>query len=268
MLAGIFTERGGELVTRSRVKRILIENRAVKGVMLEDERVINADSVISNADGRQTINELAGSEHFGASMTEYLANAESSPSLFKVSLGVCLKTPHAAPSILCYPSYDIESMMEATEKNALSDTGFIWIFIPSLVDSSLAPEGKHLIEIHMTGDYYKTVCNMTGTEYEAFRQKVEDSLIRRAEKVINGLSAHIDLCDTATPLTIQSFTLNSSGAMYGWNLTPDGLLRTLSQETSVKGLYLAGHWTFPGGGVGNVMLSGSLAAQTLMCRNQ
>lgn len=68
MLAATLTEvieaNGGELRTKSRVDRIQVAGRAVRGVVLSDGTELFAPIVISNADYRRTVLDLVGAEHF------------------------------------------------------------------------------------------------------------------------------------------------------------------------------------------------------------
>jgi prolycopene isomerase len=67
------------------------------------------------------------------------------------------------------------------------------------------------------------------------------------------------------PKQLASMTGNSFGAAYGWAQTvkQSGLYR-LSIDADVPGLYLAGHWTMPGGGIAGVMTSGRLCARRVL----
>jgi prolycopene isomerase len=64
---------------------------------------------------------------------------------------------------------------------------------------------------------------------------------------------------------MERYTLNHHGAIYGWEPTPKqtGAAR-LGRKTPVEGLWLAGHWTQPGGGVMPVVVSGLQTAQALL----
>jgi phytoene dehydrogenase-like protein len=70
--------------------------------------------------------------------------------------------------------------------------------------------------------------------------------------------------DAASPLTCERYTLNTMGAAMGWAFSPGMFLRRLDQRTPVRNLYLAGHWTTPGGGVPAVALSGLGAARKIL----
>jgi len=68
-----------------------------------------------------------------------------------------------------------------------------------------------------------------------------------------------------SPATMQRYTQNHQGAAYGWNVTPAQVGPARVQNKSpINGLYFAGHWTSPGGGVYGVSVSGVQAAQKVL----
>ncbi len=52
----------------------------------------------------------------------------------------------------------------------------------------------------------------------------------------------------------------------GWYLPTREISRFRSQKTPIANLYQAGHWTFPGGGIPMVILSGINAARLVLKR--
>jgi prolycopene isomerase len=70
--------------------------------------------------------------------------------------------------------------------------------------------------------------------------------------------------DASTPFTYERTTLNTHGAAMGWYLSAKKFSRMRSQKTPIANLYQAGHWTFPGGGVPMVIISGVNAAMLVL----
>ncbi len=64
---------------------------------------------------------------------------------------------------------------------------------------------------------------------------------------------------------MERSTLNLTGAIYGWEVSPEQVGRKrLEHQTPIKGLYLSGHWTQPGGGIYAVAVSGFQTAQIVL----
>ena len=72
-----------------------------------------------------------------------------------------------------------------------------------------------------------------------------------------------------SPRTMEHFTLNPKGAVYGWNNTPkQSMQKRLPQQTPVDNLYLAGAWTKPGHGISQVLRSGLQVADKIMAKEK
>ena len=138
---------------------------------------------------------------------------------------------------------------------------FFWIEIPTRHYPALAPEGKHIIVLAAPA-YHDDLASWgleanghRGASYRATKEKVTDSLICQAEKVIPDLSQHILVKEAATPATIARYTLNRRGAGMGWDQTPEEAIKP-GQVTPIKHLYPVGQWTYPQGSVPGVVGSG------------
>ena len=129
------------------------------------------------------------------------------------------------------------------------------ITVPSLVDPSLAPPGQHLLVLTTLVDARQSA------SWRDLKAPRTEALLRRAERRLPGLRASLRLAEAATPRTMERYTRNSGGAIYGFDVTPAQVgPGRLDNETPLAGLYLAGHWTRPGGGVAGVVRSGMRTA--------
>ena len=97
------------------------------------------------------------------------------------------------------------------------------------------------------------------------KEKVAAILIRRAEKILPELGSHVEVMEVGSPRTMEHFTLNPKGAVYGWtvNIEQSGPGR-LAQETPIPNLLLAGAWTRTGHGQIAVLTSGNRAAEKII----
>jgi phytoene dehydrogenase-like protein len=69
---------------------------------------------------------------------------------------------------------------------------------------------------------------------------------------------------SATARTSERFTWNNRGAMLGWEMAPDQLgADRPGVRGPISGLYFAGHWTRPGGGITPVLVSAAAAAEAV-----
>jgi phytoene desaturase len=262
---------GGEIQLGTKVTKILTENNRAIGVETAKGSILSAKYVVSNADARQTYLSLIGSEKLSSKFLNRLEQMKPSFSLFQVFLGVDMNPREKGiieHEILCYSSYDLDNVYKSYLQGNFEEV--LGICIPTLLDSSLAPEKKHVISLITAIPYdYKenwgTENGERGSTYEKLKNETMNRLIKTAERVIPELSKHIVFSEAATPITLERYTENYKGAAYGWASTvgQSGLGR-LQPKTPVKNLYLAGHWTSPGGGTLTVALSGRNIAKVII----
>ena len=115
----------------------------------------------------------------------------------------------------------------------------------SQVDSDLAPEGKSVGAICCI-DYLSEWENLDKTEYKAKKERVAQIFMERLEKIIPGIKNEIEYYEVATSKTVQRYTLNPRGEVYGFAQTPQ---KAETQEVnSVENLHFASAWAKFGGG--------------------
>jgi prolycopene isomerase len=134
----------------------------------------------------------------------------------------------------------------------------------SNVEDRYAPEGKFVMVV-MTLSGYDFWKKLSKEEYKKQKEIFADILIKKAEGVIPNFSSYIKVIETATPLTMERYTGNYKGAIYGWSQTvsQSGSNR-LKNKTPIKNLYLAGAWTQPSGGIKGVMQSGIIVSNKIL----
>ena len=136
-----------------------------------------------------------------------------------------------------------------------------YMFVPTLIDPSLAPEGKHVIELAMPFPYEVGAI----TNWSRCKAELRDELVARADSVIPGLRNAIEYEESATPKTIERFTNNKNGSMYGWEMSADQVVGGRpGSRTPIDGLYCAGHWTNPGCGVVSAATSGWITGLNIL----
>src|SRR5439155_1595907 len=133
---------------------------------------------------------------------------------------------------------------DETHKDILAGKpGGLWITFPTTFDPSLAPDGEHLVILSSIARYD------VGRPWSEARGDYVEPMLAEIERLLPGFRDRITFMDTATPETMERYTLNHRGAIYGWEATPtQSTGKRLKQRSPIDGLYLAGHWTEPGAG--------------------
>ncbi len=239
-LKGFIEGRGGKVLVRHKVDRILVDNRNVKGVVALG-RFFKSSIVVSNVNARTTFLELIGEDKLDKEFVEYIKGLKMPPSCFIVFLGVDMDLSN-------YPTL-IKNLDEGYE-----------IVINSNADSSLAPKGKASVTILTSANYYDFPERGT-KEYSQKKRELAEILIRKVENVIPDLGKRIVVQDAATPKTFERYTLMPEGAIYSFDQSIE--TKRPRFKTPIKGLYLVGASTFPGGGIEAVVISGIICANDI-----
>ncbi len=144
----------------------------------------------------------------------------------------------------------------------------------TIADPTNAPPGHSVICIGTIvmfdwEDYWHW--NENYTAYEDFRFNTALTLIERAEEDLGedgipmDLTSHIEVLEIMTPQTMKGFSLNPQGSIFGWSMIPEqSLSNRMPLETPFDNLFLAGAWTYPGGGQSIVIISGILASVKIL----
>lgn len=257
-LADAFVDRvkelGGEVCLRNEVKKIEVEGKKVKGVHLSTGEYVEAPIVVCNGDLTKMMHQLVGEEFFPGRYKKRISRLSYSMSAFEVFMGIDypLEDLNLAHETFLYKDYNYNNFF--TKHQNLKELGTdgisgLAITTPTLIDKSLAPEGKHTSVITTFVPYD------IGSDWKDVKEQYQEKLIEMAEAVIPDLSKHIDYVESGTPMTMERYTNNSFGAIYGWEQNMKQMTSRPQHETPIEGLYLVGQWTDAGGGVVSVLLS-------------
>ena len=119
----------------------------------------------------------------------------------------------------------------------------MWGSISTLSDPALAPAGNHTLTITALAKHD------IGRPWREAIGPYADRALAAWEQTFPGLTESISFMESATPPTLERYTRNTDGAIYGWENVPrqTGGLRT-PHACPIEGLFLCGHWTPPGSG--------------------
>lgn len=256
-LANSIEQSDGELLYRVGVRSILMQERKVVGVATDNGQRIQAPVVISNGDLLHTFRHLLPPGQVPGRYLSRLAGFQPSMSIFvayaavtRESLGQCR---HES---FFYDHWDHEGHFQASARGTP-----LWFSatMPTHTDPSLAPPDRHILMLTTLAPYELP------TSWRMAKEDFKNRLLDQAARWLPGLRDGMILCEAGTPRTMERYTLNHRGAAYGWAPKPAqvGPGRP-AVKTPVEGLYLAGHWSSPGGGVYGAALSGIQSAQAIL----
>lgn len=279
-LAGLIRKGGGEVRCGTLVDEILVENETAYGVRTDSGEELRAPFVISNADMRRTFLEMVPGESVPAVYRERLLESRPAHSMFTVYLGLDIP-PEEVQNRGCNHIVVFAERKGADFTRISIDPDFysdcpVMVSMPSLHDPSLAPEGKSVMSIQYYAttefcDNWKREDGQPTPDYYELKEEVADQMIAVTEKVIPGISDHIDVKLTASPYTYQRYSLNTGGSTIGWSKHPgeafDPFLKSFMDfRTPVKNLYQVGHWAFGPGGIPGGTMNGRIVSSLVNLR--
>jgi len=129
------------------------------------------------------------------------------------------------------------------------------------VDSRLAPQGKSVGAVCAI-DYPSDWESLERSEYMRMKEDVADIITGRLEKILPGFREAVEYVEVATSLSVERFTLNPKGAVYGFAQHPGRSLEYLSSLP--ENIFIASAWGKIGGGFSGAMVNGYMTAMDLL----
>jgi phytoene dehydrogenase-like protein len=253
-----------DIQRETEVNRIVTDGNRVWGISLADGRTVEAQVVASSLDAHWTFERLLDPTVLPDVFRQAVAHIDYSSASAKINLGLgglpnfpALPSSHVAPhhhgTIHISPTLDyLERAYDDAKYGCASREPVLEITIPSSVDRSIVPDGKHLMSIFVQYAPYRLAHGRRwDDEKEAFADRCIELLARYAPN-LPGLIEHRQVL---SPVDLeQTFRLTGGNIMQGamhlhqlFSLRP--VLGWADHRTPVPGLYLCGAASHPGGGV-------------------
>ncbi|MDH4036504.1 MAG: NAD(P)/FAD-dependent oxidoreductase [Candidatus Krumholzibacteria bacterium] len=254
---------GAEIKLSAPVSRIVVKNGRAKGVVLENGDEYNADVVLSCADPRRTFISMVGEPHFDTDFLSQLRRYKYRGSSGKVNLALdrlpdftCRPGdgPHIRGDIAIAPSLEyLERAFDDAKYGEFSRRPYLNVVIPSLVDPSVAPPGKHVMSCFVQ---YAPYNRKGGAEtWPAHREAFGDAVVDTLAEYCPGLKESILYRQVLTPWDLEQELGLTEGNIFQGELSLEQLLFLRPAagwsryRTPVKNLWLCGSGAHPGGGI-------------------
>lgn len=252
----VIKDNGGEVYLNAYVENILYEDGAVKGIKLKNGKEFKSKWIISNINPISTFNMLP-KEALSDREKDKIINHKIGCSLLQLYIGL-----DCNPRELGIPDDEVfflegdshEADYKLAKENQYEKSGFLLTNYNGM-DSNLNPDNKGVITITYIDNYDYWSNNKE--EYKKQKEEVCKKIIARLEKYYKGISNHIVISELATPKTMERYTKNPEGAVYGYGQYKNQAGgHRLRRNTTIKNLSLVGAWTNPGGGYEGTMSGG------------
>jgi phytoene dehydrogenase-like protein len=258
-LAAIVREAGGEVRTGARVARVVTHENRVRGVALGNGDDLGARLVVSAVDPKRTFLDLCDPVDLTPEFLWRMRHYRARGTLAKVNLALS-----ALPSftgvdrealtgrVRIGPSLDyLERAFDHAKYGRHSSEPWIELTIPSLLDSSLAPSGAHVLSAYVQFAPFA----LRGRTWDEERESLGQRVTRVLEQYAPGIGTLVVGREIVTPQDLERSWGLTGGHIFHGELALDQLLtmRPLlgwgQYRTPIDGLYACGSGTHPGTGM-------------------
>lgn len=260
-MADAVRDAGGEIRTDAEVERILVDGGRATGAALVGGEEIRGAQVLSNADPKRTFLHLIDEADLPRAFVQQVRSYRCDGTSMKINLAV-----DRLPELTGFPRgvqpyhrgimefgstlADMDRDQALARQGVAAQDSHVEVCFPTVHDPSLAPEGNHILTIDVNSQPYHV-----REGWDAIKERRADQVVSELERSFPGLSGSILHRQVLSPLDLERVLGITGGHALHGEMTPDQLLFMrpvrgwANYRTPVRGLYLCGAGTHPGGGV-------------------
>jgi phytoene dehydrogenase-like protein len=262
IMAQVCRDLGVEISLESPVARVLVDGGKVAGVRLESGEEIAAPRVIANVGPKILYERMFEPGELDPEFRKAIRGYKVGSGTFRMNVALselprftCLPEPgeHHRSGIIIAPTLDyMDRAFISAKVNGWSDQPIVEMLIPSTVDDSLAPPGRHVASLFCQ-QFAPELPD--GRDWDVEENKAADTIIATVEAQAPGFGASILGRQVLSPKGLErKFGLAGGDIMHGhmsldqlWAARP--VLGHASYRGPLAGLYMCGAGNHPGGGV-------------------
>ena len=261
-IADAAVEAGAEIRKEAPIAKIIVKGGRAIGVALANGDEIYGSVISSSVDPRHTFIEFIDNGNLPTEFLDEVRRYKFRGSSGKVNLALdalpdfkCMPGPgaHLRGAISISPAVDyMERAYDDAKYGMFSRCPYIDMVIPSLTDPSVAPPGKHVMSCFVQYAPYKL---RPGLNWDQLRDDFGNTVIDTVSEYAPNLKNIILHKQVLTPLDLERDFGLTEGNIFQGELSLEQLffLRPVSGwarfRTPIKGLYMCGSATHPGGGI-------------------
>jgi phytoene dehydrogenase-like protein len=254
---------GCEIRCDAEVERVMTRGGRAIGVRLGSGEEILAPRVLSNADPKRTFLRLCDRDDLPADFVSRIEAYRCMGTSIKINLAVSelpyvkglaeggVQPYHRGIMELNPFIEDMDFQQAQALHGVAADPAHIELCFPTVHDPSLAPEGKHIITIDVNSQPY----TLRDADWDEIKEDRADRVVATIAEHLPKLPDLIEHRQVVTPLDMERLMALTGGHALHGDMAPDQLLFLrptrgwADYRTPIRGLYLCGAGTHPGGGV-------------------
>lgn len=261
-IAASARSRGVEIRTNAPVVHIKVSNARARGVVLESGEEIDSDIVISNVTPHLTFLRLIEPDVLPPDFLDSIRKYRSVGTSCKINLALdglpnfralpgAPGPQHRATMHICPSLEYVERAWDDAKYGNPSQSPLLELTVPTMYDPSLAPDGKHIMGIFIQYAPY----TLRESNWDELREPFAYRVFELIDEYAPGFRELIIDKQVLTPLDLERrFGLTGGNIFHGeMSLDQMFVMRPVPAaaryRTPIRGLYLCGSGTHPGGGV-------------------
>jgi phytoene dehydrogenase-like protein len=264
-MAAACIEKGVKIRTTDPVLEVAVENGRAVGVVTEGGQTHPARCVVSGINPKLLFMRLVKPSALPADFRNRIERYRCGSGTFRMNVALselprfaCLPDPgpHLNTGIVMAPSlaYMDRAYSDARERG-WSQKPIVEMLVPSVIDDTLAPPGRHVASLfcqHVAPEL------PDGRSWDDHRGEVADLMLRTVEEFAPGFRNSVIGVQAFSPLDLErTFGLTGGDIMHG-RLELDQMFSARpvlghgNYRSPIRGLYMCGAGTHPGGGVSGI----------------
>ena len=260
-------EVGVEISVEAPVEQVLVDGGRAVGVRLESGAEVFGKAVVANVGPRLLYDKLIASDDLEPEFRRRVKGYKVGSGTFRMNVALSelprftsLPEPgeHHQSGIIIAPTLDyMDRAFTDAKQTGMSKKPIVEILLPSTVDDSLAPAGQHVASLFCQQFAPELPANADGSarNWDDARDEAADLIIDTVEAWAPGFKASVVARQIHSPLDLErKFGLSGGDIMHGsmsldqlWSARP--ILGHGAYRGPLKGLFMCGAGTHPGGGV-------------------
>jgi len=260
-LAAACAAHGADIVTGQAVRRIRVGSAGAEAVELDDGRQLRGRVIVSAAAPKTTFLDLVDADAVPSGYRHAIGGADFEGVAAKIHLaldrlpeirGLPGECAEYRGTLQILPSMDHSDAAHAESRlGRPSSEPHVECTIPTVLDPSLAPPGKHVMSMYVQFTPY----TLAGTTWEDIKEPFADRVLDYIEPYLPGLTASVLNRKILTPRDLERELALPGGHLYHGAMSARDMFAGrpvagyADYHTPVPGLYLCGAGTRPGGGV-------------------
>ena len=254
--------KGVNIITDAAVREVITERGRAVGAVTEDGRSFRAKVVVANVHPKLLFTKLVDPGVQPADFRERMTKHRNGSGTFRMNVALselprfsCLPQAgdHMTAGIIMAPSLDyMDRAFIDARVHGWSQAPIVEMLIPSTLDDSLAPEGRHVASLFC--QHVAPVLS-GGRSWDDHREEVADLMIATVDSFAPGFKASVLGRQINSPLDLERTFGLIGGDIFHGRLELDQLFSARpvlghgDYRSPVKGLYMCGAGAHPGGGV-------------------